>query len=681
MKVLEADERVSSVLYDEFISVYEINLDKDTYKAIKLPNTTAVMNNRKNDSWSEATMSFAEEVSDDTREIAYKMARVAELKEKLKTRPRREYVYRLKNSPDSWRKATVIYAGTNSEGDTLAVFTVMLVDAFAVGNEIYLAELDKKERQIKIQQDVFSALSRDYINVYSVRPKVDILRVLKLEGRIIPGLEDAKAQMGTAKIFSYNAVFGQYIEETVHPDDRNYLLSLLEPDGMDKALGGKDEFIGIYRAIIEGVTHHFEYKIMKLSERDVYIIAFRNVDSLVEKERVRSEELANALKKADIASKAKSTFLFNMSHDIRTPMNAIIGFAELMAAHWEDRDLTRKYLDKLTSSSRFLLSLINNVLEMARIESGKTTLDETVSEAGAITADLYNVFEEDLRARKIEFTCSANLNHRYIYCDATKMREIILNILSNAIKYTPDGGKISMTLREIPCDKPGYITIESVIEDTGIGMSKNFLPHIFEPFSRERNATESKITGTGLGMPIVKDLVNLMGGTITAESELGKGSRFTTVVTHRIVDPKDLEQLDRIKRENERIRFDGKRVLLTEDNELNAEIAETILADAGMMVEVAEDGDVCLEMLKKNPADYYNLILMDVQMPRMNGYDAARAIRALDDPEKASIPIVALTANAFAEDKAKAMEAGMNGHLAKPISIPRLTECVKNMIR
>ncbi|MGN0038897.1 MAG: ATP-binding protein [Coriobacteriales bacterium] len=375
---------------------------------------------------------------------------------------------------------------------------------------------------------------------------------------------------------------------------------------------------------------------------------------------------------AKASSAAKTAFLFNMSHDIRTPMNAIIGFTELLNKHLDEPELARAYIAKIQASNEFLLSLINNVLEMARIESGKETLDEVYWDAYEFNDSLFALFDSQMREKGIEFTRSTQVEHPKIICDETKLREIFLNILSNALKYTPSGGRVTMTLTELPSALPGYAMYQTVIEDTGIGMSEDFLPHIFEEFTRERSSTESRVTGTGLGMPIVQKLVDLMKGTVEVESQVGKGTRFTVTLPHRIAAAEDPAREERQVVACQALDFTGRRILLAEDNDLNAEIASAILEESGFEVERAEDGVICVDMLSKAAAGSYDLILMDIQMPNMNGYRAAQTIRKLPDEAKASIPIIAMTANAFEEDRRNAFAAGMNDHVAKPFRVDEL---------
>ncbi|MGN0691376.1 MAG: hybrid sensor histidine kinase/response regulator, partial [Oscillospiraceae bacterium] len=385
-------------------------------------------------------------------------------------------------------------------------------------------------------------------------------------------------------------------------------------------------------------------------------------------------EIANA------SNAAKSAFLFNMSHDIRTPMNAIIGFTELLDKHLDDKEMARNYIKKIQTSNDFLLSLINNVLEMARIESGKTTLDETYRNANTFNDTLYSLFDSQMTEKGIEFTRIVEVIHSEVFCDATKLREIFLNILSNALKYTPSGGKVTMKLTEIPSYRPGYAMFRTEIEDTGIGMSEEFLPHMFDEFTRERSSTESRLNGTGLGMAIVKKLVDLMQGTIKVESHIGKGTKFTVTLPHRIAGKDEISQHIEKASMSEPEKFNGKRILLAEDNALNAEISITILEETGFEVEHASDGIICVDMLEKAEAGYYDVILMDIQMPNMDGYKATRTIRRSSDKKKAGIPIVAMTANAFEEDKKNAYKAGMNGHIAKPINVNELFSTLSEVL-
>ena len=396
-----------------------------------------------------------------------------------------------------------------------------------------------------------------------------------------------------------------------------------------------------------------------------------------------NDKLEIALKKAEDASLAKTRFLNNMSHDIRTPMNAILGYAQLMEEELKEKDLpeTSDHLEKVHQSGNLLLSIINNVLDMARIESGKMEIDENYGRIEDIRQTLFEIFGDEAKKKNIALHYTINVEHEHILTDTTKVKEIFVNILSNAIKYTLSGGSVMINIDELVCDESGYMMVRTRVSDTGIGMSQDYLTKIFDAFTRERNTTKSKITGSGLGMSIVKRYVDLLGGTIDVESEPGKGSTFTVTLKHRIADESYyVKKHDEGAGTASKI-LEGRNILLAEDNDLNAEIAEAILERAGLKTERVEDGIQCVNKITKMPVGTYDMILMDIQMPRMDGYKATQAIRHLPDKDKACIPIVAMTANAFEEDKRDAVAAGMNGHIAKPIQIDKLLSMLAEVLR
>ena len=399
-----------------------------------------------------------------------------------------------------------------------------------------------------------------------------------------------------------------------------------------------------------------------------------------QREKLYTEEIRKSAEKARKANEAKTRFLFNMSHDIRTPMNAIVGFSGLLEKSLHDEKKSLGYIKKIRVSSDILLTIINQVLEMARIESGKITLNPESVNIREMVEAMNTVFESSLTKKSLEYQCSLNVVHDQILCDKTKMEEIILNVVSNSIKYTNPYGKITVSIDELDSEDEKNANYKVVVEDNGIGMSQDYLPHIFEEFSREHTSTETRVAGTGLGLPIVKSLVDRMDGTIEVESEEGKGTRFIM----KFYFPVSLENQVREK-EKQNIpditeKLEGKRILLAEDNELNAEIAETVLEETGIKVKHVEDGIQCIEELKKMPEKYYDVILMDVQMPNMDGYTATQRIRDLDD-SRAEIPIIAMTANAYDEDRRKAQEAGMDGFLAKPLDVDEMMRLLAQIIK
>ena len=396
-----------------------------------------------------------------------------------------------------------------------------------------------------------------------------------------------------------------------------------------------------------------------------------------------NDKLEVALKKAEDASLAKTRFLNNMSHDIRTPMNAILGYAQLMEDELKEKDLPEisEHLKKLQQSGKLLLAIINNVLDMARIESGRMEIDENYGRIEDIRQTLFEIFDDEAKKKNIGLHYIINVKHEHVLTDTTKVKEIFANILSNAIKYTPSGGSVMISVDELPCDEPGYMIARTRVSDTGIGMSQDYMTKIFEAFTREKNTTKSKIAGTGLGMSIVKKYVELLGGTIDVESELGRGSIFTVTLKHKIADESYYVKKHIEEPETGSEILKGRKILLAEDNDLNAEIAETILKRAGLKTERVEDGVQCVDRIEKMPVGTYDVILMDIQMPKMDGYTATQEIRHLLDKDKACIPIIAMTANAFTEDKRAAVAAGMNGHIAKPIQVDKLLSILSEVIR
>ena len=389
---------------------------------------------------------------------------------------------------------------------------------------------------------------------------------------------------------------------------------------------------------------------------------------LFKRSRVAEAKAKEAMAQAESANAAKSTFLFNMSHDIRTPMNAILGFAELAEKNPEDPDAVKGYLQKIQVSGQGMLSILDNILELSRIESGKTTLEETPQVAGTIFDACMVMMNPEIEKKHHTVTVEKHIQSPYIYVDATRVTEIILNILSNAIKYTADGGKIQCVLRQAPHPEEGWIYQGVSITDNGIGMSEEFQSHVFEAFARERSSTASGIQGTGLGMGIVKKLIELMGGTIEVRSKLGKGTTVSFRIPVRIAAFEDTQaKPSTLGTGKERLR--GKKILLAEDNDLNAEIATALLKEEGLLIDRVSNGVQCVEKLERSEAGTFDLILMDIQMPYLDGYMATQKIRKLQNAKKAQIPIIAMTANAFSEDRVRALEAGMNDHVAKPIDM------------
>ncbi len=610
----------------------------------------------------------------------------------------------------------------------------------------------------------------------------------------------------------------RYIDRCVYEEDRALVCRAVSPEELAERLSLKNTYIINYRVVCGGEIRYFQMKAVRAGlweNRREVVVGFRNVDDDTRREIERMDLLEDALMQANRASKAKSVFLSNMSHDIRTPMNAIIGFTALATTHIDQRDQVEGYLKKIMTSSNHLLSLINDVLDMSRIESGKMSLEEKPCSLPDILHGLRNIVQADVHSKQLELYMDAvDVMNEDIYCDRLRLNQILLNLLSNSIKYTPAGGVISIRVTERPGAPEGHARYEFCVKDTGIGMSEEFVAHIFEPFEREHNSTTSGVQGTGLGMAITKNIVDMMNGTISVKSRQGVGTEFTVGLTLRLQDgegvrePQTIPELKgcralvvdddfntcdsvscmlqqigmraewtlsgkeavlrtrqavmrddnysvyivdwllpdmngievarRIRMEigdqvpiigltaydwsdiEEEARaagvtaFCGKplflselrsclisllgeeektdedarpavvntgRILLVEDNELNQEIATVILREAGFQVETAENGRQAVEMVSQSEPGWYQLVLMDVQMPVMNGYEATMKIRRLEDQKLANIPILAMTANAFEEDKQEALRSGMNGHISKPINIDKLLETLSNILR
>ena len=406
---------------------------------------------------------------------------------------------------------------------------------------------------------------------------------------------------------------------------------------------------------------------------------FYLISSKKHRERQYEAELEKSAEQAKNANEAKTRFLFNMSHDIRTPMNAIVGFSGLLEKNLQNERKAKEYLEKIQSSSNLLMRIINQVLEMARIESGTAVLQLKAEDMDALFHRVNTVFEEDVRKKNLQYHAVLDVRHHYVVCDQTKLQEIMLNIISNAIKYTPEGHSIYVEVHEAVSENPSKIRYIFSCEDTGIGMSEEYLPHIYEEFSREHSTTENKVPGTGLGLPIIKSMIELMGGSIQVESRQGIGTKFTIDLSFDIALKEEVYGSEDTIESSAIHTIKGKRILLVEDNELNAEIAKTVLEDIGALITRAENGQQALELFKEKPAGTFDVILMDLMMPVMDGYTATRKIRELERSDAKTVPIIAMTANAFQEDAEKCIAVGMNAHLAKPLDIEKMKKTIKSI--
>ena len=522
-----------------------------------------------------------------------------------------------------------------------------------------LAELNDSLRKEKRRQDIYYKELLDIENC-------GVLAYTMPGHKVIHMNAEALRMYGIESVEAAQRELGPLLRQVYYPDSEvlNQLKKLRNEDDMVdyECIIGKGKANECHALAKTKVVH------IPTGERAV-LTTFVDVSDMV--------MLKNALRRAEEGSRAKSSFLFAMSHDLRTPMNAIIGYAELMEAHWGEKEVTTNYLQKLKGASQFLLALIGNVLEIARIESGKETLTEAPWNLMKLEETLDILLDGEISRKQLTVNRNVNIRHANVYCDALKIREIIMNLLSNAVKYTSEGGKIVLDIEEKPSARDGFMTLQIRVSDNGIGISKEYVPYIFDAFTRERSSSESGIIGTGLGLRIVKSFVDLMNGDISVKSEPGKGTCFTVEISCRKIPEEELQQ--QMEDQPENVSLAGRRLLLAEDNGLNAEIAMTILQDADAEVELAADGKIAVDKLQDVPVGYYDAILMDIQMPNMNGYEATKAIRKLTD-ERAKMPIIAMTANAFEEDRQAALAAGMDDYVAKPVEISELFRTImKNL--
>ena len=571
---------------------------------------------------------------------------------------------------------------TNSKGRTCNLLlhseTVMspLGETFidASENKQLLAINDRLSKQ----NHVINGLASEYSSVWLIED----------EGKFVRRYKDTNANIFVKEIISFVEQEPSYAEGMeyykrvcVHEDDWAEFDKKTRYETVLAEIRKKPVYNFVYRRHYQGKIEYFQISyalVDKNSDSSNFVMGFKNIDDLVQADHKRNEELAAALAAAEQANSAKTQFLNSMSHDIRTPMNAIIGFNSLAASHMDKPEVLQAYLQKISIASEHLLALINDVLDMSRIESGKMRILEKPLHLSELLQEIRTIIQPDIAAKQLDFVVDTiDVVHEHIIADRLRLTQVLLNILGNGVKFNKVGGLISLQIKEERNAPEGCAKYKFVIRDTGIGMSKEFQKHIFEPFARAETATVSGIQGTGLGMAITKKIVDMMNGTITVKSKLGVGTEFDVCLTFRIAGGKKAAakpQPAQTKAEIEAA-LQGKHILLVEDNKLNQEIAQTILTEAGFVIDTADDGTVAVEKLRQAAAGRYDLVLMDIQMPLMDGYEATRRIRALNT-ENALIPIIAMTANAFDEDKKKALAAGMNGHLAKPINICLLKKAI-----
>ena len=792
---------------DLYLAMFRINIKENTYASIKT--TEAILKH---------TIPDSDKYDENLKAIMTALADEESLASVLD-------FLDMNTIKDRMRGKKHIFIYFNGKAAELCKLHLIKEDSDADGNlnHVILAvevleevtrERQEKDKALAEQFAIIDTLAKNFKNVFIANLNSGTARIVRLADDY-----DVRAVLDVmGKEFPFDSVVKQWIQENVYPDDKEKVAEAFKLENLRRVFSERDEYNGTYRSTEGGRLHHYQYDFRKADDNGNVVAGFQVIDAIVEeheqqakREKEQQEVLSHALAAAQQANKAKTTFLNSMSHDIRTPMNAIVGFTALAQTHSDDQTLVQDYLGKISTSSTHLLSLINDILDMSRIESGTVKLQETEVHIPDLLHDLRTMIQSLIKAKNQNlFIDTQDVVHENVLTDKLRLNQVLLNIVGNAIKFTQPGGDIMIRLSEKPCHLKNHTTYEFSVKDNGIGMSKEFVGHIFDTFSREYTSTVSGIQGTGLGMAISKNIVDMMGGDIRVESEVGKGSLFTVTLNLRIgrefvknepipellgakalivddnmdtcrsvsrmlrdiqmrpdwttsgkeaivraqdaaemmdeykvyiidylmPDMNGIETVRRIRNvisedvpiivltaydwadfesearqagvtafvskpifmselrtvltrpavkdgaesleaEKEKKRtydYSGKRALLVEDNALNREIATALLEEAGMKVDCVDDGDVAVSTINNAPADQYDLIFMDIQMPKMDGYTATREIRTLSDNRKANIPIIAMTANAFEEDKRKSYESGMNGHIIKPISMEAIAK-------
>lgn len=544
---------------------------------------------------------------------------------------------------------------------------------------------EETRRQIRHKEtlthnhEIIEILASEYSSVYYINLDSDELNPYTMN-------EETRNEFG--QIFKsgikYSDAYKLYVDGLICNEDKAMMLQAGSVENIKKQLKNKKTFVTRYKSNVDGVPHYCEMKFVKVgvesARPEAVALGFADKDIEIRQEQSRQQELMDARAKAEEANAAKSRFLFNMSHDIRTPMNAIMGFSDMAKKYINDPVKVVDCLDKVEISGKHLLKLINDILDMSRIESGKVVIEENKVNIAEKADEIVTMVAKNAELNNQTLNMNINVRDYYIWADVLHVNQVLLNVLGNAIKYTKPGGTITYSIEQLHCERQGYGTYRFTIADTGIGMNPEMVAHIYETFVRAQSATKSGIQGSGLGMAIAKQLVEQMGGTIDVASELGVGTTVTVDLTFKLLEETEYSGKVTKLEKDYSSSLKGKRILLVEDNELNREIAMDLLSDCELVVDEAEDGAVAVELVKFRNPDYYAAVLMDIQMPYMDGYSATRAIRRLRNGEYADLPIIAMTANAFEEDKQNAMEAGMDAHIAKPINSEELMKVLSELI-
>ena len=678
-KRIEKEMQVINGLASDFLSLYTINLDENSVNIYSISDKIADVRNIVS-GYSNFTDGFRQytesNIHEDDRDKVYWLTDVENIHKVLdNTRSHKVFVRTNDIGEWKWVEANVIKCEPVSEPAR------NLILAFTDRDEQVVHELEARKQLMESKEQLQRSLSMSnyfissFVSAYYVDLNDASCTVLKRTSE----LEDAYPV-----IDNYVTVVNDYIAHDVHEDDREMLYELVKPENIKARLAGEGAYSALFRDIMGGTEKNYRFQIFRGADDDHAAFCIMDVTADIKKEKEAKEALEQALAMAQSANRAKTTFLNNMSHDIRTPMNAIIGFTNMAIKHKDDQEKLTDYLVKTQLAGNLLLSLVNSILDMSRIESGRARLEEDKGDVYLSFANIESTMQELANTKNISLDFKVeNVKDRYVYCDFSRCQRIFINLISNAIKYTHDGGWVKVRGTQVGKAENGYGLYRYTVEDNGIGMSEEFQKHVFEEFTRENNSTISGIQGTGLGLAVCKSFITLMSGTIECESKQGVGSKFTVTVPFRLQsgkefrDPKqDLISME--DAEETRALLEGRITLLVEDNEMNREIARDILEEEGLVVEEAVDGKDAVKKIRDKGPDYYDFVLMDIQMPVMNGYEATREIREMYPNKK--VPIIAVSANAFEEDRKASLEAGMNAHIAKPIVIRELFDTIKKFI-
>ena len=678
MDITETKREILDSFLLDYILVYTIDLEADHIQLYKKTEEYGTFDMIEEGVYSEFNERYTtERVPEDTRDWQREKGSIENIRKELQNQPSFEISYA--TNYGKWRKLT--WRVLEKRGD-MVVKALMCFHALQNDSAEYYDEMRTKElSEINAHQmDMIQVLAQEFQTCYYVDLEMNSFEIIRMSDYMI---EHYRRAFETYIDFNYEKAFHFYIDRDVAPQDRERMMQTVTVDNIVEQMKHNSSYsVSCLARDAEDKLIHYNYKWVRIGDDPTKVIlGHADAEAEYQENELARKTLEDALNQANHANEAKNAFLSNMSHDIRTPMNAIIGYTEIAQVHLDDQAKVKDCLGKIMTASQHLLDLLNNILDMSRIESGRARLMEDEYRISELMHDIWSIEETRIQKKSLNFQIDmSELKDDAVYCDKMRMRQMFLNFVSNAVKYPPEGGDIKVTIRQRKSILPGYSRYEVRIKDTGIGMRPEFLGKLFVPFERERSSTESGIEGTGLGMSVAKSIIDMIGGTVRVKSEEGVGTEFIIVFDLRLntgSPGRSSGQSARLEEESVtepfHNRFEkGGSILLVEDNQLNREIAREILEEAGFTVSEVEDGDLAVERIMASKPGDFDLVLMDIQMPTMNGYEATKEIRRLKDEELSTIPIVAMTANAFEEDRQRAKECGMNGFITKPVVIDKL---------